>query len=140
MLSPVPIAVLVLVSPTILQKDIDEMIRMFNLCTPVKSVELKPYSINQANAHNVTHKDFEQHVIKWIQSKEDMQFAFMTGIRDYFNTNGEYLKSQIGNPDGIDIPNKKYYDPRVWLRKAEESFINRLTQAFEDLNNINTLN
>jgi fructose-bisphosphate aldolase class II len=70
----------------------------------------------------------------------DMQFAFMTGIRDYFNTNGEYLKSQIGNPDGSDIPNKKYYDPRVWLRKAEESFINRLTQAFEDLNNINTLN
>jgi fructose-bisphosphate aldolase class II len=70
----------------------------------------------------------------------DMQFAFMTGIRDYFNTNSEYLKSQIGNPDGIDIPNKKYYDPRVWLRKAEESFINRLTQAFEDLNNINTLN
>ena len=70
----------------------------------------------------------------------DMQFAFMTGIRDYFNTNSQYLKSQIGNPDGSDIPNKKYYDPRVWLRKAEESFINRLTQAFEDLNNINTLN
>ena len=70
----------------------------------------------------------------------DMQFAFMTGVRDYFNTNSEYLKSQIGNPDGSDIPNKKYYDPRVWLRKAEESFINRLTRAFEDLNNINTLN
>ena len=70
----------------------------------------------------------------------DMQFAFMTGIRDYFNTNSDYLKSQIGNPEGSDIPNKKYYDPRVWLRKAEESFINRLTQAFEDLNNINTLN
>jgi len=69
----------------------------------------------------------------------DMQFAFMTGIRDYFNTNSEYLKSQIGNPDGSDIPNKKDYDTRVWLRKAEESFINRLTQAFEDLNNINTL-
>jgi len=70
----------------------------------------------------------------------DMQFAFMTGIRDYFNTNSEYLKSQIGNPDGSDIPNKKYYDPRVWLRKAEENFIIRLTQAFKDLNNINTLN
>ena len=70
----------------------------------------------------------------------DMQFAFMSGVRDYFNINCEYLKSQIGNPDGNDIPNKKYYDPRVWLRKAEESFINRLTKAFEDLNNINTLN
>jgi len=50
------------------------------------------------------------------------------------------LKSQIGNSEGIDIPNKKYYDPRAWLRKAEESFISRLTQAFEDLNNVNTLN
>ena len=70
----------------------------------------------------------------------DMQYAFMSGIRDYFNTNKDYLKSQIGNSDGNDIPNKKYYDPRVWLRKAEESFISRLTQAFEDLNNVNTLN
>ena len=64
----------------------------------------------------------------------DMQYAFMCGIRDYFNTNKDYLKSQIGNSEGIDIPNKKYYDPRAWLRKAEESFISRLTQAFEDLN------
>ena len=70
----------------------------------------------------------------------DMQYAFMCGIRDYFNTNKDYLKSQIGNSEGNDIPNKKYYDPRVWLRKAEESFISRLTQAFEDLNNVNTLN
>ena len=51
-----------------------------------------------------------------------------------------YVKTQIGNPDGKDQPNKKYYDPRAWLRKAEESFISRLTQAFEDLNNVNTLN
>ena len=70
----------------------------------------------------------------------DMQFAFMSGTRDYFDHNKDYLTSQIGNPDGNDIPNKKYYDPRVWLRKAEESFVTRLTKAFEDLNNINTLN
>ncbi len=70
----------------------------------------------------------------------DMQYAFMSGARDYFNSNEEYLKAQIGNPDGSDIPNKKYYDPRVWLRKAEESFISRLTQAFHDLNNVDTLN
>ena len=70
----------------------------------------------------------------------DMQYAFMSGARDYFNSNEEYLKAQIGNPDGSDIPNKKYYDPRVWLRKAEESFISRLTQAFQDLNNVDTLN
>ena len=69
----------------------------------------------------------------------DMQYAFMCGIRDYFKTNEDYLRSQIGNSEGNDIPNKKYYDPRVWLRKAEESFISRLTQAFKDLNNVNTL-
>ena len=69
----------------------------------------------------------------------DMQYAFMCGSRDYFIENLEFLKSQIGNPNGYDIPNKKYYDPRVWLRKSEESFVNRLEKAFSDLNNINTL-
>tara|TARA_B100000886_G_scaffold260362_2_gene185236 strand:+ start:22437 stop:23486 length:1050 start_codon:yes stop_codon:yes gene_type:complete len=69
----------------------------------------------------------------------DMQYAFMSGSRDYFSKNTQYLKSQIGNPDGDDIPNKKYYDPRVWLRKSEEAFVNRLERAFRDLNNINTL-
>ena len=69
----------------------------------------------------------------------DMQYAFMLGSRDYFSKNAQYLKSQIGNPDGDDIPNKKYYDPRVWLRKSEEAFVDRLERAFRDLNNINTL-
>ena len=69
----------------------------------------------------------------------DMQYAFMTGIRDYMGEKADYLKSQIGNPDGTDAPNKKYYDPRVWLRKGENSFVERLKQAFEDLNNVNTL-
>ena len=69
----------------------------------------------------------------------DMQYAFMSGCRDYFSKNSQYLKSQIGNPDGDDIPNKKYYDPRVWLRKSEEAFVDRLERAFRDLNNINTL-
>ena len=69
----------------------------------------------------------------------DMQYAFMSGSRDYFSKNAQYLKSQIGNPDGDDIPNKKYYDPRVWLRKSEEAFVDMLERAFRDLNNINTL-
>ena len=69
----------------------------------------------------------------------DMQYAFMCGVRDYFNNNQDFLKSQIGNPLGQDVPNKKFYDPRVWLRKAEENFKKRLTQAFFDLNNVNTL-
>lgn len=69
----------------------------------------------------------------------DMQYAFMSGIRDYMGEKEAYLKAQIGNPDGNDIPNKKYYDPRVWLRKGEDAFVARLTKAFEDLNNVNTL-
>jgi len=69
----------------------------------------------------------------------DLQFAFTEGIRDYMNNNIEYLRNQIGNPDGIDFPNKKYYDPRKWLRLGEETFKSRLKNAFKDLNNINTL-
>ena len=69
----------------------------------------------------------------------DLQYAFMTGIRDDFKSNGKYLESQIGNPEGEDIPNKKFYDPRRWLRKGENAFSKRLQKAFEDLNNVNTL-
>ena len=69
----------------------------------------------------------------------DLQFAYTEGIRDYMVNNVEYLKTQIGNPEGEEKPNKKYYDPRVWIRKGEETFAKRLVQAFEDLNNVNTL-
>jgi len=69
----------------------------------------------------------------------DLQWAFWDGIRNYYKTNEGYLQGQIGNPDGEDKPNKKYYDPRVWLRKGEDSFRARLKQAFEDLNCINRL-
>lgn len=69
----------------------------------------------------------------------DLQYAFLAGVRDYVQEKSAYLQSQIGNPDGDDIPNKKTYDPRVWLREGEKSFVKRLTQAFEDLNNVNTL-
>lgn len=70
----------------------------------------------------------------------DLQFAFTEGVRDYVSSNIDYLKTQIGNPDGEDIPNKKYYDPRKWLRDGELTFVKRLEQSFSDLNNMNTLN
>lgn len=69
----------------------------------------------------------------------DLQYAFTEGVRDYFNEKADYVKSQIGNPEGEDKPNKKYYDPRVWLREGEKTFKTRLKRSFEDLNNINTL-
>ena len=69
----------------------------------------------------------------------DLQFAFTEGVRDYMINKIDYLRTQIGNPEGDDKPNKKYYDPRKWMREGEITFINRLVQAFEDLNNVNTL-
>ncbi|WP_405413335.1 class II fructose-bisphosphate aldolase [Maribacter sp. Asnod1-A12] len=69
----------------------------------------------------------------------DLQYAFLAGVRDYVQDNKDYLQAQIGNPKGADEPNKKFYDPRVWLRKGEISFIERLKKAFEDLNNVDTL-
>jgi fructose-bisphosphate aldolase class II len=69
----------------------------------------------------------------------DLQFAYSEGARDYIAKHMEYLKTQIGNPEGAELPNKKYYDPRRWVRESELTFKKRLTLAFEDLNNINTL-
>ena len=69
----------------------------------------------------------------------DLQFAFTEGIRDYMVGKIDYLKTQIGSPDGPESPNKKHYDPRKWIREGEVTFNTRLEQAFKDLNNVNTL-
>ena len=69
----------------------------------------------------------------------DLQYAFTEGVRDYILDKKDYLAAQIGNPDGADQPNKKYYDPRKWVREGELTFISRLEQAFADLNNVNSL-
>ena len=69
----------------------------------------------------------------------DTQWAFWDGVKNFYKKNEAYLQGQIGNPDGDDKPNKKYYDPRSWLRKGEETFKARLIQAFKDLNNVGTL-
>lgn len=67
----------------------------------------------------------------------DTQWAFWDGVREYELKNRAYLQGQIGNPEGEDKPNKKYYDPRKWLRCGEESMVKRLLTAFENLNCIN---
>jgi fructose-bisphosphate aldolase class II len=64
----------------------------------------------------------------------DTQWAMWDGIREYESKYHDYLQGQIGNPDGDDVPNKKYYDPRKWLREGELSMIARLETAFADLN------
>ncbi|SUO97250.1 class II fructose-bisphosphate aldolase [Suttonella ornithocola] len=63
----------------------------------------------------------------------DTQWAAWDGILQYYNANKDYLQGQLGNPEGADAPNKKYYDPRVWLRKMEESISKRLEEAYRDL-------
>ncbi|WP_439182417.1 class II fructose-bisphosphate aldolase [Carboxylicivirga taeanensis] len=69
----------------------------------------------------------------------DTQWATWDGIRKFEAANRDYLQAQIGNPEGDDKPNKKYYDPRVWLRKGQETLVERLKVAFEDLNCIDRL-
>ena len=69
----------------------------------------------------------------------DLQYAFTEGTRDYILEKQDYLKSQIGNPDGDELPNKKYYDPRKWMREGEITFVKRLEKCFSDLNNLHTL-
>ncbi len=69
----------------------------------------------------------------------DTQWAFWDGVRLYYLARQDYLQAQLGNPEGPDKPNKNYYDPRVWLRAGQQTFIARVKQAFADLNNVNTL-
>lgn len=77
MMSTAPIAVLVLASPRVIGMNVEEMISLLNMCTSIESVEIKPYSINQANSHKVTHKDFEDFVLKWIESPIEKKFQFI---------------------------------------------------------------
>ncbi|KAG0147294.1 hypothetical protein CROQUDRAFT_43113, partial [Cronartium quercuum f. sp. fusiforme G11] len=69
----------------------------------------------------------------------DTQWAYMVGFRNYFNDKKEYLKTQVGNPEGPDQPNKKHYDPRVWVREGEKTMVKRVIEACEDLKNKNVL-
>jgi len=67
----------------------------------------------------------------------DLQWAFWEGVLNFYKAKEGYLQGQIGNPTGEDSPNKKFYDPRVWLREGEKTFVDRLKLAFEDLNAVN---
>jgi fructose-bisphosphate aldolase class II len=90
------------------------------------------------SSHDEIREAIEYGVIK-MNIDTDTQWAYWDGIRKFEAANHDYLQGQIGNPDGEDKPNKKFYDPRVWIRKGEESLIARLQVAFEDLNAINSL-
>ena len=122
-------------TPKILRNSQDYISKKYNL--PSNTVDFVFHGGSGSSIEEIK-ESINYGVIK-MNIDTDMQYAFTEGIRDYMTDKYEYLNSQIGNPDGADQPNKKYYDPRKWLRMGEETFIIRLKKAFEDLNNVNTL-
>jgi len=102
--------------------------------TPVNFV----FHGGSGSSHEEIREAIQYGVIK-MNIDTDTQWAYWDGIRKFEAANRGYLQAQIGNPEGDDKPNKKYYDPRVWIRKGEETLIARLQIAFEDLNAVNSL-
>jgi len=102
--------------------------------TPVNFV----FHGGSGSSHEEIREAIQYGVIK-MNIDTDTQWAYWDGIRAFEAANRGYLQGQIGNPEGDDKPNKKYYDPRVWVRKAEETLIARLQIAFNDLNAVNSL-
>jgi hypothetical protein len=88
--SPVPIAVLILAGPKVLEMNVDDMITQLNFCRSIQSVEIKPYSTNQSNQHNVSFKEFELFVQKWIESSVEKKFEFVNEDRIQRSLNKEY--------------------------------------------------
>lgn len=122
-------------TPKILKNSQEYISEKFNV--PKNTVDFVFHG-GSGSTHEEIRESIGYGVIK-MNIDTDLQYAYTEGIRDYMVDNINYLKTQIGNPDGADIPNKKYYDPRKWLRSGEVTFKNRLKKAFEDLNNVNTL-
>ncbi len=120
-------------TPKILKNSQDFIQKKFNTGTqPVNFVFHGGSGSSQAEIRET----IDYGVIK-MNIDTDMQWAFWEGVKNYYVEKSAYLQGQLGNPEGQDSPNKKYYDPRVWLRKGEENFVKRLKTSFEDLNNIN---
>ena len=118
--------------PIILQNSQDFICEKFEIADNKKPVDFvfhggsgsEPAKITEAISYGAIKMNIDT----------DMQWAFCEGVRDYMKNNADYLETQIGNPDGPEVPNKKYYDPRKWLRVGEQTFVERLEQAFEELN------
>ena len=122
-------------TPKILKNSQEHISKQFQ--TPKNSINFVFHGGSGSSLEEIR-ESIDYGVIK-MNIDTDLQYAFTEGVRDYIIDNKEYISTQIGNPEGDDIPNKKFYDPRVWLREGEDTFKNRLKKAFEDLNNIDTL-
>ncbi len=121
-------------TPTILKNSQDYIVEKYNTGpNPVNFV----FHGGSGSPVEQIRESLDYGVIK-MNIDTDTQWAFWDGIRGYYQKNEAYLQSQLGNPDGADQPNKKFYDPRKWLRVAEQSFVERLSQAFDDLQATNS--
>lgn len=104
--SEVPISVLILASQQVIDSDVDNMINMLNMCSAIISVEIKPYSTNQANQQKVTHKDFENFVIKFIESPIEKKFKLVNSDKIVSSLKGEY--NAFSNDHVYITPNGKF--------------------------------
>jgi fructose-bisphosphate aldolase class II len=84
------------------------------------------------------HESIEYGVVK-MNIDTDIQWASWKGVLNFYKKNKDFLQTQIGNKNGNNIPNKKYYDPRSWIRASQKSMSKRLEKTFKDLNACNVL-
>ncbi len=122
-------------TPTILRDSQDYVSKKHNL--PHNSLDFVFHGGSGSSAAEIK-ESISYGVIK-MNIDTDTQWANWDGILQFYKKNEAYLQAQLGNPEGADKPNKKFYDPRVWLRSAQSSMVTRLEQAFKELNDVNTL-
>ncbi|MNP07614.1 Fructose-bisphosphate aldolase class 2 [compost metagenome] len=125
----------VVLTPTILRDSQDYVSKKHNL--PHNSLNFVFHGGSGSSAQEI--KDSVSYGVVKMNIDTDTQWATWDGILQYYKTNEAYLQGQLGNPKGEDQPNKKYYDPRVWLRSAQSSMVTRLEQAFKELNAVDVL-
>ncbi|MFC0179819.1 class II fructose-bisphosphate aldolase [Thorsellia kenyensis] len=125
----------VVLTPTILRDSQAYVSEKFNL--PHNSLNFVFHGGSGSSAAEIE-ESVSYGVIK-MNIDTDTQWATWDGVKNYYKKNEAYLQGQLGNPEGADKPNKKYYDPRVWLREGQTSMVERLVQAFKELNAVDVL-
>lgn len=142
MMSQVPMAVLILASPEVIQMDVDHMIQQLNMCSAIDSVEIKPYSSNQANQHHVTHKQFEDFVIKWLESPVNKNFDFINEakIKDkdynafsddhvYITPNGKFAVLEFDKDDNEFFLELESFDDYLAWAEQEKLSLSPICKA-----------
>ncbi|MGK2889727.1 MAG: class II fructose-bisphosphate aldolase [Candidatus Malihini olakiniferum] len=122
-------------TPKILHNSQEYVSKKFNL--PHNSLDLVFHGGSGSTAEEIA-EAVSYGVVK-MNIDTDTQWATWEGVLAYCKKNEGYLQGQLGNPEGADKPNKKYYDPRVWLRAGQATMVARLEKAFKELNAIDAL-